>query len=64
MSYKLTDELLEVAKSSSGGYFKNQLEIIGVSWPPKKGWKKKVKNRTYSKEVIKKFILYDEGLHF
>jgi hypothetical protein len=32
-------ELIESLKSAKGGYTKQALATIGVSWPPKSGWK-------------------------
>lgn len=32
-------EKLELLKTSKGGYTKEALKSLGVSWPPKKGWK-------------------------
>jgi hypothetical protein len=32
-------ELIESLKSPKGGYTKQALATIGVSWPPKSGWK-------------------------
>ena len=36
----ITLDIIEKGKTSNGGYTKRQLEIIGVEWPPHKGWKK------------------------
>jgi hypothetical protein len=38
-------KIIEIAKTKNGGYTKKQLEIIGVDWPPKKGWKREFKNK-------------------
>jgi len=38
----LSDERLEKAKTLKGGYNAKQLEVLGVSWPPLKGWKAEV----------------------
>jgi hypothetical protein len=38
----ITKEWLNKHRSKSGGYTKKQLNAIGVSWPPVKGWVDKV----------------------
>lgn len=42
---KLTKEYIESKRTSNGGYTKKQLLEWGVTWPPLKGWKKKLLNR-------------------
>lgn len=37
---KITVEEIERAKTSKGGWTKEQLAQWGVQWPPPKGWKK------------------------
>lgn len=36
---KLAKAKIERLISANGGYSKEALEFLGVSWPPKKGWK-------------------------
>lgn len=38
----VTKELIEKAKTDKGGWKASQLKVIGVQWPPQKGWKEKV----------------------
>lgn len=38
----VTRDELEQAKTAAGGYTREQLAAWGVSWPPPKGWKKKI----------------------
>lgn len=33
---------IEALKTERGGWTKKALESLGVSWPPQKGWKKKL----------------------
>ena len=35
----LTKQLIEDGLSPKGGYNRKQLAILGVDWPPQKGWK-------------------------
>lgn len=53
---KVTQEFLDKHKTKRGAYTKAQLELIGVSWPPKKGWKEKVIGRELTKQQEKEFI--------
>jgi len=41
---KITLELLERLKSKRGGYTRNALQLLGVSWPPPRGWRRKLVN--------------------
>lgn len=38
----LTHEILENSRSPRGGWNRKQLELLGVAWPPVKGWKRKL----------------------
>lgn len=54
---KITEQVLETLKSQNGGYTKETLALLGVSWPPKRGWKKallkkvKVHNRKKARRL-------------
>ena len=37
--FKVTKEWLEINCTEKGGYTRKQLEILGIEWPPKSGWK-------------------------
>jgi hypothetical protein len=39
---KITKQFLESGMSNPGAWTREQLELIGVSWPPRKGWKKQL----------------------
>jgi hypothetical protein len=39
---KLTAEEIDAAKTENGGWTKATLEGWGISWPPARGWKKKL----------------------
>ena len=55
---KVTEEFIKKGKTLKGGYTKKQLEILGISWPPQKGWVKKVLNKEISVEEAEEFIRY------
>jgi len=52
----LTEEMIRAAASSKGGWTKRQLEILGVSWPPKRGWLRSVIGRDIETEVYQQFL--------
>ena len=52
---ELTEEIIEKAKSSNGGFSKKQLETIGVEWIYK-GWLKESMKKEFTKEQLDEFI--------
>jgi len=63
------DKFFESIKTSKGGYNRATLEKYGVSWPPKKGWKKiiisrlEMGDRDSAKEILKDEI-GEEGVSY
>lgn len=53
---KLTAEHFIEAMSFRGAWSRKQLQLLGVKWPLKKGWKHRLIGTTYPKEVINTFI--------
>ena len=53
---ELSREMIQQGRSSKGGYSKAQLELLGVKWPPKKGWIDKKIAKKFDEEKIKQFI--------
>ncbi len=51
---KMTHQELELLKTPKGGYTRATLEKLGVSWPPKKGWRKKLLTKTKDAEKQKR----------
>lgn len=39
---KVSKEFMQLAASGEGGWNKAQLALLGVSWPPQKGWMTKI----------------------
>lgn len=52
----VTNEFLEKGRSDSGGYNRKQLELLGVAWPPLKGWKKAIIGTNIGDDVAEMFI--------
>lgn len=44
-----TKEEIENARTAKGGWTREQLARWGVSWPPPKGWKKRLVNENYKR---------------
>jgi hypothetical protein len=53
---KITKEFIESGRSEKGGWSKFQLELLGISWPPAKGWKNKVIGNELSEDLARKFL--------
>ena len=45
--FRITNEWLIENRTKGGGYTKNQLNILGIEWPPRVGWK----NALIDKEI-------------
>ena len=40
--FKITNEWLDAHRTKRGGWTRKQAEVLGFSWPLKKGWKRKI----------------------
>lgn len=56
---KLTTEMITNSMSENGGYTKPQLAIIGVEWPPIKGWKQNIIEVDFDIDIIYEFTIYN-----
>ena len=52
----LTNEIIQEGKNKNNSWTRSQLEIIGVEWPPKKGWKNSIINSDIPTWRIKIFL--------
>lgn len=52
----LTHELIESGKSNVGGWTRKQIEALGVTWPPKAGWKAALVGTEMAKEDFDAFV--------
>lgn len=52
---QITNEWLRANATRNGGYTKAQLELVGVEWPPAKGWKKEVLGREIDGAIASEF---------
>lgn len=53
---RITEEFLASGLSARGGYSRRQLELLGVSWPPPKGWKRSVMDGIITDELAAEFV--------
>lgn len=49
---KFTREQIEAAKTENGGWTRKQLAEWGVSWPPRKGWRREIEISSPKSEEI------------
>lgn len=53
---KLTREILHTAATNYAGWNKQQTDLLGVPWPPKKGWLSALIGKEVSEETWQKVI--------
>lgn len=51
----ITKELLMKNKTDKGGWTKDQIESLGLKWPPQTGWQSEVIGKTISEENLRRF---------
>ena len=52
----ITHQLIESGMSDMGGWSRNQLALIGVPWPPKRGWKSRIVGNDISDSSAARFV--------
>lgn len=52
----LNKELINAAKTERGGFTAKQLRILGIAWPPKKGWAKDLRGRCLDGGTYQRFV--------
>ena len=58
----ITEEWIVKNKTPAGGYNKKQFEILGIQYPPKKGWKDEIIGSELSEKKVKDFENISNGL--
>jgi hypothetical protein len=53
---RIGEALLLQGRTLEGGWTKAQFKILGVPWPPRKGWKKSVIGKAITEDEVKRFI--------
>lgn len=52
----ITNDLIEAGKSDAGGWTRQQIESLGISWPPREGWKTRLIGTVIEKSRLEKFM--------
>ncbi len=52
----LTNDLIVLGMSRRGGWSEEQFALLGIKWPPRRGWKYRVIGLDYPKETIDQFL--------
>ena len=52
----ITDELVRQGENGSGGWNREQLKIIGVGWPPRRGWIRRAIGKVISDDDAARFV--------
>lgn len=55
---KITEDLLAAGISERGGFSKSQLALLGVEWPPPKGWKHTIIGMSISNDAATEFVRF------
>lgn len=59
----MTNEIIVSGQSTRGGWSRKQFEVLGISYPPIKGWKWGIIDKDYPEETVKLFLqLKDQHL--
>jgi len=58
----ITEEWIINNKTPNGGYNRKQFEILGIQYPPKKGWKDEIIGIDLSEKKVKEFENVSKGL--
>lgn len=53
---RLTKQMLLDGKSSRGGWSREQMRLLGVRWPLRKGWMDNVVYEDFPDETIRQFL--------
>lgn len=53
---KVTRNIIDQGQTCNGGWTREQLALLNVSWPPHKHWKNFVVGREYPEDHIKRFL--------
>jgi len=61
---KITEEFIEKIASGRGGWNRPQLALLGVAWPPTKGWKQTLLGKEISEETARRLEDLSETTRF
>jgi len=52
----LSKEIIEKGKSERGGWNRYQLGLLGIPWPPVRGWQGTIIGRDFPEQAIRNFL--------
>lgn len=58
----ITRELIDRGRTESGGWTATQINLLGLTWPPAKGWKDRVIGKEISEEAAGRFLLLGQQM--
>lgn len=56
MKVTITPAMLASAKTEAGGYTRAQLKVLGIDWPPPKGWAKALVGQDIEESLYQQFM--------
>ena len=56
MKVTITLEMIADAKTKAGGYTRAQLKVLGIDWPPPKGWAKALVGQDIEESLYQQFM--------
>jgi hypothetical protein len=52
----ITNDFIEAGMTPGGGWNRAQLAVIGVAWPPRRGWKRQSIGKEIDTETAQRFL--------
>ena len=53
---RIDEDLLEAIRTERGGWTKAQFNILGIMWPPQKGWKVKLYDKPITDDDLRRLM--------
>ncbi len=52
----ITEAMINQGKSAKGGWTQEQFKLLGIDWPPQKGWKKRACGKLIEAVDAERFV--------
>ncbi len=52
----LTHAMIDAGRTPAGAWNRKQLAVLGVTWPPRHGWKQTIVGKEYTNEDLSEFM--------
>lgn len=53
---RVTEELIKKGEQGQGGFNRRQIEALGITWPPRHGWKRRALGTLITEEAAYEFV--------